>query len=97
LGRAIWKIAHETTGSLWTIEEKKKKKKTKNQKPKTKTTYLTSDSNLLTVFETDRALVSVRVIENDGYTGLRDTGLTTFVDEVLLVLSAHLQNWILIM
>src|SRR5580658_8777016 len=53
-------------------------------------TYLARYSDLLAVFETNRALVTFRVVEYNGYTGFGDARLTAFVYEVLLVLSVHL-------
>jgi hypothetical protein len=53
-------------------------------------TYLAHYGDLLAVFETNRALVTFRVIKYNGYTGFGDACLTVFVYEVLLVLSMHL-------
>jgi hypothetical protein len=54
--------------------------------------YLARYGDLLAVFETNRALVTFRVVEYNGYTGFGDARLTAFVYEVLLVLSVHLDT-----
>lgn len=51
---------------------------------------LTRHGDLLAVFQTDGALLSVRVIKDDRHARFRDSCLPTFVDEVLLILSPHL-------
>lgn len=52
--------------------------------------YLTSDSNLRYIMQSSRRLIWIGVVEDNGYAGLGDTRLTTFVDEVLLSLGSHL-------
>jgi hypothetical protein len=58
----------------------------------TKDTCLTGDRDLFTVLQPNRTLFTVRVVEDDGHAGFRDTGLTALVDEILLVLGAHLDG-----
>lgn len=53
-------------------------------------THLTRHSDLPMMLKAHGALGAVRIVENDGYAGLGDTSLPTFVDEVLLVCRAHL-------
>lgn len=53
-------------------------------------TYLTGDRNLLTVLQSYRACRAIRVVEYDGNACFRDTRLAALVNEVLLVLCAHL-------
>lgn len=57
-----------------------------------KGTCLTSDCDLLAVLQPDRTLFAVRIVEDDGHAGFGDTGLTALVDEILLVLGAHLDG-----
>ena len=58
-------------------------------------THLSSDCNLRVVLHTNRTCTAVGVVKDDGDAGFRDTGLTSFVDEILLVLRTHLEHiWI---
>jgi len=52
--------------------------------------YRSGNCNLLGLLIAWRTFCRVRVIEDDGYAGLGDTSLSTFVDEILLVLGTHL-------
>ena len=59
-------------------------------------THLSSDCNLRVVLHTNRTCTAVGVVKDDGDAGFRDTGLTSLVDEILLVLRTHLEHiWIL--
>ena len=55
-------------------------------------TCLTGDRNLLAVLQPNRTLFTVRVVKDNRHTCFRDTGLTALVDEILLVLGAHLNG-----
>ena len=52
-------------------------------------THLARNSYLVEVCISNRALILVRVVENDGNASFGDTSLSALVDEVLLVLGAH--------
>lgn len=52
---------------------------------------LTCHSDLFAVLKANRRVCTVGVIEYDGYASLGDTCLPPLVDQVLLVLSTHLQ------
>jgi hypothetical protein len=54
--------------------------------------HLTSHGNLAVEFKTERALLTFRVVEHNGHAGFCDARLTTLVNEVLLVLRAHLKK-----
>lgn len=44
---------------------------------------LSSNANRGIFFESDRRLLGVSIVENDGYTGLGNASLTALVDQVL--------------
>ena len=52
--------------------------------------YLTCNSDLFTVLLPQRTFITIRVVENDRDARFGDARLTSFVNEVLLVLSPHL-------
>lgn len=56
-----------------------------------KGTCLTGDGDLLAVLQPNRTFFTVGVVEDDCHAGFGDTSLTTLVDEILLVLGAHLE------
>ena len=51
---------------------------------------MSSDGDLFTVFQTNRARSPIRVIENDGDASLGNASLTPLVNEILLILCTHL-------
>lgn len=53
--------------------------------------YLSSEGNLLTILQTGGTCCAVRVVEHDSDTSLGDTSLSALVNQVLLVLGAHLR------
>jgi hypothetical protein len=53
-------------------------------------THLTRHSDLSMMLEPYWTLGAVRIVKNDGYAGLGNASLPTFVDEVLLVGCTHL-------
>lgn len=55
-------------------------------------THLAGYGDLFTVFETNGTLFAVGVVENDRDACFCDTRLSAFVDEVLLILCAHLEE-----
>ena len=57
-----------------------------------KSTCLAGDRNLFAVLQPNWTLFTVRIIEDDGHAGFGDAGLTALVDEILLVLGAHLDG-----
>jgi hypothetical protein len=54
--------------------------------------HLTRYRNLLIALEAHGTFLAVRVVEYDGHASFGDASLTTLVDEVLLVLRAHLNG-----
>lgn len=52
-------------------------------------THLTRHSYLSMMLKPYWALRAVRVVKNDGHTGLGDASLPAFVDEILLVCCTH--------
>lgn len=53
-------------------------------------THLAGDGYLPVFLEANWAFRAIRVVEHDGDAGFGDAGLATFVDQVLLICSAHL-------
>lgn len=54
--------------------------------------HLTRDSDLLAVLVSDRTRLPVTVVERDRYSGLRDSSLALFVDELLEITRADLRK-----
>jgi hypothetical protein len=54
--------------------------------------YLTSDSNLLTILQSDGTLLPLRIIKHDSDARFRDPCLPALVYQVLLVLRTHLRH-----
>jgi hypothetical protein len=54
-------------------------------------TDLSRNRYLSKVLHSRWTIFPVRVVKDDGDRGLRDTGLPTFVDKILLILRTHLK------
>ena len=54
--------------------------------------YLASNGDLFVIFISNRTLRPIGIVENYCYDGLRDTSLTTLVNQILLVGGAHLET-----
>ena len=54
-------------------------------------THLSRHCYLSVVLHTGWTILPVRVVEDNRDRGLRDASLSTFIDEILLVLRTHLE------
>ena len=54
--------------------------------------YLSLNDDFVKVFVADGTVFLVPVVERDGHGGLRDSGLTVFVNQLLKICSAHLRK-----